>query len=68
MYSLIAVHFGEVKKAIGVNKNVFKSIRHKEFVDALLNKKVIRRNMKKIQKKLHRIGTYDVLRNFFVMI
>ena len=35
-------------------------IRHKEFVDFLFNRKVIRHNMKKIQSRLHRIGTYDV--------
>ena len=35
-------------------------MRHKEFVDVLLNKKVIRHNIKRIQSKLYRIGTYDV--------
>ena len=35
-------------------------MRHKEFVDVLFNKKVIRHNMKIIQSKLHKIGTYDV--------
>ena len=33
---------------------------HKEVVDVLFNKKVIRHSMKKIQSKFHRIGTYDV--------
>ena len=56
MYSLISVHNEEVTKAKGVNKK----IRHKEFVSVLVNKKVIRYNMKRIQSKLHRIGTYDV--------
>ena len=56
MYSLISVDDGEVTKAKGVNKK----IRHKEFVDVLFSKKVIRHNMKKIQSKLHKIGTYDV--------
>ena len=37
-----------------------KKIRHKEFADTLFNKRVIRHNMKIIQSKLHRIGTYDV--------
>ena len=55
MHSLVAVDDEEVTKAKGVNKK-----RHKEFVDVLLNKKVIRHNMKIIQSKLHRIGTYDV--------
>ena len=60
MYSLIAVDDEEVTKAKGVNKNVVKKLKHKEFVDVLFNEKVIRHNMKRIQSKLHRIGTYDV--------
>ena len=60
MYSLIAVDNEEVKKAKGVNKNVVKKIRHKEFADALFNKKIIRHKMKRIQSKLYRNGTYDV--------
>ena len=56
MYSLITVNDEELTKAKGVNKK----IRHKEFVDVLFNKKVIRHNMKKIQSELHKIGTYDV--------
>ena len=55
MYSLIDVD-DEVTKAKGVNKKV----RHTEFVDVLFNKKVIRYDMKEIQGKLHRIGTYDI--------
>ena len=53
MYSLISVDDEEVTKAKGVNKK----IRHKEFLDVLFNKKVIMHNMKRIQSKLHRIGT-----------
>ena len=56
MYSLISVDDEEVTKAKGVNKK----IRPKEFVNALFNKKVIRHNMKRIQSKLHRNGTYNV--------
>ena len=56
MHSLISVDDKEVTKAKGVNKK----IRHKEFVDVLFNKKVIRHNMKRIQSKLHRIGTNNV--------
>ena len=51
MYSLISVDDKEVTKAKGVNKK----IRHKEFVDVLFNKKVIKHNMKRIQCRLHRI-------------
>ena len=56
MYSLISIDNKEVTKAKGVNKK----IRHKEFVDVLFNKEVIRHNMKRIQNKLHRIETYVV--------
>ena len=60
MYSLVDVDGEENKKAKGVNKNVVKNTRHKEFVDFLFNKELIRHRMKRIQSKLHRIGTYDV--------
>ena len=60
MYSLIDADKEEVKKAKGVNKNVIKNIRHKEFADVLFNKKMIRRKMIRIQSKLHKIGIYDV--------
>ena len=53
IYSLISANDEEVTKANGVNKK----IRHEEFVDVLFNKKLIRHNMKRIQSKLHRIGT-----------
>ena len=54
MYSLISADDKEVKKARGVNKN----LRYKEFVDVLFSKKVARYNTKRIQSKLHRIGTF----------
>ena len=60
MYSLIGVDNEEVKKAKGLNKNVVKKIRHKEYIEILFNKKMIRHKIKRIQSKLHRIGTYDV--------
>ena len=56
MYSLIGVDDEEVTKAKEVNKK----IKHKEFANVLFNKKVIRHDMRRIQNKLHRIGTYDV--------
>ena len=39
MHSLTAADGKKVKKEKGVNKNVVKNISHKEFVNALLNKK-----------------------------
>ena len=62
MYSLIAAENEKIKKANGMNKNAVKNIRHKEFVIVLFNKKMIRHKMKRIQSKLHRIGTYDVFK------
>ena len=56
MHSLISVDNEEVSKAKVVNKK----IRHKEFVDVLFNRKVIRHNTNRIQSKLHRVGTYHV--------
>ena len=44
MYSLISVDYKEVNKAKGVNKK----LRHKEYLDVLFGKKVVRHNMKRI--------------------
>ena len=55
MYSSISVDDEEITKAKGVNKK----IKHKDFVGVFFIKKVIRHNMKKIQSKFHRIGTYN---------
>ena len=60
MYSLVTIDNEEMKKAEGVNKIVVKNQRHKEFVDVLFNKKMMRNKMKRIQSKLHRGGNYDV--------
>ena len=56
MYSFISVDNKEINKAKGINKK----LRHKEYIDVLFNKKVVRHNMKRIQSKLHEIGTYDI--------
>ena len=56
--SLISVDDREVNKAKEMNKK----FRHEEYVDVLFNKKVVRHNMKRIQSKLHEIGTYDVFK------
>ena len=47
-------------KKLQKQRELIKKIRHKEFVDVLFNKKVIRHNMKRIQSRLHKIGTYNV--------
>ena len=58
MYSLISVDNREVNKAKEINKK----LRHGEYVDVLFNKKVVRHNMKRMQSKLHDVGTYDVFK------
>ena len=60
MYSLVTIDNEENKKAKGVNKNVVKNIRHREYIDVLFNKKMIKHKIKRIQSKLHKIGTDDV--------
>ena len=60
IYSLIVMDCEEIKKVKRVKKNVVKNIRQKEYVDALFDKYIFRHKMKRIQSKLHRIGTYDV--------
>ena len=62
MYSLVIVNNEEIKKAKVVNKNVIKNIRHKKYVDFLFNTYFIRNNMKGIQSRLNRIGSYDVFK------
>ena len=52
MNSLISDDNKEVNKANGVNKK----LRHKEYLDVIFNKNVVRHNMKRIQSKLHEIG------------
>ena len=58
MYSLISVDDEEKIRAKSVNKK----LKHSELVDVLFNKKVIRHNMKRIQSKRHRLGTYNVFK------
>ena len=48
------------KKAKGVNKNAVATIIPNEYKDFLLNNKCIRHSMNKIQRKDHRIGTYEI--------
>ena len=48
-HSLVVVDGGEIKKAKGVNKNVVESIRHKEYVDVLFGRSLVRNRIKSIQ-------------------
>ena len=58
MCSLISVDDEEKIRAKVVNKK----LKHSEFVGVLFNIKVIRHNMKRIQSKLHRLGTYNIFK------
>ena len=58
MYSLIAENDFEVNKAKGVNL----VLRHKEYVDVLFGRGVMRLEMKRIQSNLHSVCTDDVNR------
>ena len=53
MYLLISGDW-EMNKAKGVNLN----FKHKEYVDVLFNKKVLRHKMKRILSEKHSIGSY----------
>ena len=66
MYYLIMVDNEGIKKAKGVNENVVKSIIHKEYVDVLCSKGLIRHKMKKIQSELHKIGIYGVCKFYLL--
>ena len=59
-YSLFIVDNEGIKKAKGINKNVVKSIMHKKYVDVLFARGLVTHNMKRVQSRLHRTGTYDV--------
>ena len=60
MYSLVIINNEEIKNTKGVYNNVVKNLRHKEYVDALFKRNLIRHKMIWIQSKLHKIRTYDV--------
>ena len=56
MYSIISSDCKEINKAKGVNNK----LGHNEYLNVLFNEKVIRHSMKRIQSKLHEIGTCDI--------
>ena len=67
IYSLL-VDNSEHKKAKGVNKNVVSTINHTEYKDFSLNNNCIRHSMNSIQNKDDIIGTYEIKRNFIVLL
>ena len=56
MYCIVSENGEEVTTAKGVNI----LIEFKEYENVLFNKKLIRHKMKRIQSKLHKIGTCNV--------
>ena len=58
MPSLITVDNKDIKKAKRFNKNIVNRIRQKKYVNVLFGRGFMRHNMKRIQSKLYRIGTY----------
>ena len=55
IYSLTSNDW-EMNKAKGVNLK----LKHKEYVDVLFNKKVVRHKMKRILSEKHNIGSYVI--------
>ena len=55
MYSLIS-DYREVNKAKGVNL----VLKHREYIDVLFNKRVVRHKMKRILSELHSFSTFDI--------
>ena len=55
MYSLVIINNEEIKNTKGVYNNVVKNLRHKEYVDALFKRNLIRHKMIWIQSKLHKL-------------
>ena len=58
MHSLIRVDDEGKIRAKGINRK----LKYNEFCDVLFNKKIIRHNMKRIQSKKHKLGTYDFVK------
>ena len=63
MYLLLVDDNSEHKKGKGVNRNVVATITNNEHKDVLLNNKCLRHSMNRIQRKDHRIGTYEIKKN-----
>ena len=57
---LFLVYNNKYEKTKDVNKNTVATIGHNEYKDVLLNYKCIRQSMNRIQRKDHRIRTYEI--------
>ena len=57
---LFLVYNNKYKKTKDVNKNTVAKIGHNGYKDVLLNYRCIRQSMNRIQRKDHRIRTYEI--------
>ena len=48
------------RKAKGINKHVYKKIKHEEYQGVLSGEKYVRHDMKGIQRNNHKLGTYKI--------
>ena len=62
MYCIVSKNGEEVNTGNGVNI----SIDFKEYENVFFDKKLKTHKMKKIQSRLHKIGTYDVCKRYFL--
>ena len=49
-----------IRKVKGIDKHVFKKIKHEEYQDVFSGEKYVRHDMKGIQSKNHKLGTYKI--------
>lgn len=42
--------------------------RHKEYADTVFGKILMRHDMERIQRRLHQIGTYDIIKIYHVLM
>ena len=67
-YSFVVDDSVEHKKAKYVNKNLVATISQDKYENILLNQKRLRHSMISIQSNKHRIGTYEINKNLFIML
>ena len=63
MHSVKKIESKECNTAKGVNI----ATEFDGFKDVLFNEKIIRHKMKRIQSKKHKLGTYEIEKNIFIM-
>ena len=61
MQSIKNIDSKENKTGKGVYKNVVKNIKHEEYIDVLFSRKVVRHNMKRIQRKSQSKHSFSVV-------